>query len=137
MWKSKMLPNMYIEKNHFMTYNSIIPVHAGENDSLVRTELKTEGMNLSGYAHGGLLAAMADTAAGIAARGDGRDYVTQSLNINYISNIRSGQLCARGEVVHRGKTITVVRVRIENEAGKLLVEASANMFCTGILEKQD
>lgn len=82
-----MLLNEYKEKNHFMTYNGIEPIHAGENDSEVRVELKKEGMNLGGYAHGGLLATLTDCAAGMAARGDGRRYVTQSMNMNFISNV--------------------------------------------------
>lgn len=119
----------YKENNHFMTYNSIEPVYAGKDNSEVRAELKEEGTNLNGYAHGGLLATMADCVAGMAARGDGRRYVTQNMNINFISNIKTGQLCAKGEVVHRGKTVSLVRIRIMDDTGKLLVEAFANMFC--------
>ena len=119
----------YIEKNHFMTYNGITPAYAGENDGEVRAELKENGTNLSGYAHGGLLMTMADCAAGIAARGDGRRYVTQSMNVNFIYNVQSGELRAKAEVISRGKTVTVIRVRITNEEEKLLAEATANMFC--------
>lgn len=126
-----MILDEYKGKNYFMTYNGIEPVNVGKNDSEIRTELRKEGKNLGGYAHGGLLATMADCAAGMAARGDGRNYVTQNMNITYISNIQSGQIFARGAVIHRGKRISLVRVRILNETGKLLAEASVNMFCTG------
>lgn len=120
----------YKRRNSFMTYNGIEPVSVGKNHSEIQTELRKEGKNLSGYAHGGLLATMADCAAGMAVRGDGRNYVTQNMNITYISNIQSGQIFARGEVIHRGRRLSLVRIQILDGAGKLLAEASVNMFCT-------
>ena len=81
-----------------MTHNSIEVLTAENGYAEVCTVLSDDGRNLNGYAHGGLISALADCAAGIAAKTDGRDYVTQTMNISYISNIREGTLYARGAV---------------------------------------
>lgn len=119
----------YRQKNHFMTHNFIEPETADENGSRVSAELREELCNLYGFVHGGLLMTMADCAAGIAARGDGRNYVTQNMNVHFIGNVKEGRLTADAQVLHRGKTVTLVRVEIRSEDGKLLAEASVSMFC--------
>lgn len=123
--------DVYKEKNHFMTYNSIEPIFAGEDSSEVAVTLSEKGVNLSGYAHGGLLMTLADCAAGMAARGDGRNYVTQSVHMNFISNIKQGTIHAKGQVIHRGRTVTSVRVTITDERNVLMADATVNMFCIG------
>ena len=120
---------MYKQKNHFMTHNFIEPVKCKEDESELKVELQEAGKNMSGYAHGGLFMTLSDCAAGLAARSDGRRYVTQNLNINFISNITDGIICARGKVISRGRTIVVVKVEIRNEKNRLLADATASMFC--------
>ena len=112
-----------------MTHNSIEVLTAENGYAEVCTVLSDDGRNLNGYAHGGLISALADCAAGIAAKTDDRDYVTQTMNVSYISNIREGTLYARGAVVSSGKTIVVIRVTICNGTGRLIADASLNMFC--------
>ena len=119
----------YRKKNQFMTHNFIRPEMAEENSSRVYAEVREESRNPYGYVHGGLLMTMADCAAGMAARGDGRKYVTQNISIHFIANIKEGGLTADAQVIHRGRTVTLVRVEIKAETGKLLAEASVSMFC--------
>lgn len=121
--------DIYRNSHYFMTHNSIEILTAENGYAEVCTILSDDGRNLNGYAHGGLISALADCAAGIAAKTDGRDYVTQTMNVSYISNIREGTLYARGAVVSSGKTIVVVRVTICNGTGRLIADASLNMFC--------
>ena len=116
-------------RDHFMKHNSIELISAQNDASEVRVSLGENGHNRRGFAHGGLIMTLADCAAGLAARCDGRDYVTQSMNVNFISNIREGALIARGSVVHRGGTVVNVRVTVTDEGGTLLADAAANMFC--------
>ncbi len=121
--------DIYKATNHFMTYNSIEPVSADNDSSEVRVTLNENSVNLKGYAHGGLIMTLADCAAGLAARCDGRDYVTQNMNVNFISNIKKGTICARGTVIHRGRTVVSVRVAITDENDKLMADATASMYC--------
>ena len=68
-------------------------------------------------------------AAGMAARGDGRLYVTQSAHMNFIRNRKEGTLYARAKVVNRGRTVVIVRVEIVDEKDCLLAEGTMDMFC--------
>lgn len=120
---------IYKADNHFMTYNAIEPISAADDRSEVRTTLSENSLNLKGYVHGGLIMTLADCAAGLAARCDGRDYVTQTMNVNFISNVKEGTIYARGAVVSRGRTVVIVRVTIADENGRLMADATANMFC--------
>lgn len=118
-------------KKHFMTHNSIEPLSVDAESSRIETVLGENGRNLSGYAHGGLLMAMADCAAGLAAKADGRQYVTQNISMSFISNIKEGRIFADGKVLHRGRTVVVVRVTVSDENGRLMADATLNMFCVG------
>lgn len=92
--------------------------------------LVPESLNLMGYVHGGLLYSMADCLAGIVARADGRDYVTQSSHINFLRNVRRGIIHANAKVVKRGRLITVIRVEVTDQDGELLPDIIVDMICS-------
>lgn len=118
------------EKNEFMNHNHI-HLKDLEHDRVV-TELTVtkESLNPYGIAHGGALYTMGDCSAGIAARSDGRRYVTLSSSFNFL---RSGQLGdtiqAVGLVRHRGRTTCVVDVDVTDSQGRLLSNGSYTFFC--------
>ncbi|MBC8574837.1 PaaI family thioesterase [Yanshouia hominis] len=120
----------YVRKNPFMDYNHIRIVEISTDKSLVQMKVIHSGLNLNGAVHGGLLYTLADCVAGITARTDGRNYVTQSAHINFLRNVSEGVLSATGEIIKRGNSIAVVHVQIRNELGTLLSDASVDLFCT-------
>ncbi len=85
--------------------------------------------NPSGMIHGGVLFTLADTTAGIAARADGRMYVTQNAGIQFLAGQRGGTLRAEGTVIHRGRSTCLIRVDITGENGRLLATAELTFFC--------
>lgn len=87
-----------------------------------------EVCNNYGYAHGGFYMSLADVTAGLTAFTDGRRYVTQNASFQFLGNIRCGTAYAEGTVLHRGRTVTGVRVEITDENGKLLCEGMISMF---------
>ena len=93
-------------------------------------EVHPNGLNLMGQVHGGLIYSLADVVTGLTARADGREYVTQSAHINFIGNVSSGTVIARGLLIRRGRTITIVRGEVTDEKGKLLADVTVDMFCT-------
>ena len=97
----------------------------------IRLRVNPDSLNLGGQVHGGLLYALADVVTGITARADGRRYVTQSAHINFIRNVSEGVVTAKGEMIRRGKTISILRSVVTDEKGTLLAEATVDMFCTG------
>ena len=88
---------------------------------MVKVNLVAESMNLHGHVHGGLLYAMADCVAGIFARMDGRDYVTQSAHINFLHNVQSGTIFAKAEIIKRGKHMAYFHISITDQDDHLLV----------------
>ena len=118
----------YAEKNAFMAYNRIEIVSADENCAVVRVELRPESMNLHGAVHGGLLYGMADCVAGVVARANGEDYVTQSAHINFLRNVTQGTVYARADVVRRGRRIVVTHVSVTDGGGRLLADCAVDLI---------
>lgn len=121
----------YRHSNPFMDYNHIEAVDCGPDDSEVTLIIRPESRNAHGVVHGGMLFSMADCVAGLTARGDGRDYVTQSCHMNFMHNVSEGTLHAVGHAISRGGTVVIVRVEIRTDGGKLLAEGTVDMFCVG------
>lgn len=102
---------------------------AAEPDSVTNCmEIQPFHRNIHGILHGGYILLLADCAAGLTAYTDGRGYVTQSQNFNFIRSVASGKVYATGKVVHRGRTVVVVRVQVTDETGRLLGDGTFNMF---------
>lgn len=118
------------EKNEFMNYNHIHLKEAEHDRTVMELTVVKESLNPYGIAHGGVLYTMGDCAAGLAARSDGRRYVTLSSSFNFL---RSGQLGdtiqATGTIRHRGRTTCVAEVDITDSQGRLLASGSYTFFC--------
>ena len=118
----------YVKANPFMEYCHIgICSVEPDGRSEISVTLAPELLNLHGTIHGGLLYTLADCVAGISARSDGNDYITESAQINFLRSTKSGAVFAKGEIVKRGGHITVVRVTIFDCAGKLLSDSSVTL----------
>lgn len=122
-------PDEYLANNPFMQHNHMYITEIGTECSEVRMEVHPEGLNIMGQIHGGLLYSLADVVTGLTARADGRKYVTQSAHVNFIGNVSAGTIIAKGVLVRRGRSITIVRGIVTDENGKLLLETTVDMFC--------
>lgn len=92
--------------------------------------MRQESKNSRGVAHGGLLFSMGDTAAGHAARTDGRHYVTQTATIHFIRNVGVGHtIHADASIRHRGHATCLVDVRFTDETDRLLASGDYTFFC--------
>ena len=80
-------------------------------DALLRT---------SGMFHGGVIAAMADSAGGYAAttlHAADASFLTVELKINYLRPAKGDKLIARGRVIKGGATLTVVQSDLYTTTG--------------------
>ena len=85
-------------------------------DCTVRNDLQ----NSAGAAHGGVAAAMADAAVGIAIQrhfGGKRRITTVELKINYFRPVRNGRIFARSHLLRIGSTLCVGNVDLSDEHG--------------------
>ena len=123
----------YEKGNPFMSYNHIQICKVDPDCCVVKVNLVAESMNLHGHVHGGLLYAMADCVAGIFARMDGRDYVTQSAHINFLHNVQSGTIFAKAEIIKRGKHMAYFHISITDQDDHLLCDGISIVLIFPIL----
>ena len=86
--------------------------------------LDNEKRNISGVAHGGIVASLIDIAMGTAASGGNyrtrsRLVVTLEMKINYVAPAAGDELVATADVVHLGGRTSVVRCEVVNGKGKI------------------
>lgn len=117
----------YVKNNPFMAYNHIELIEAGTERSTVRLMLRPESRNLHGTVHGGLLYALCDCVAGVTARADGTDYVTQSGHISFLGNVDAGTVYATGTTLRRGRRALFVHVEVRSETGTLLADGTVEL----------
>jgi uncharacterized protein (TIGR00369 family) len=111
-------------------------VQPGEpGKATVLIEASTRHHNPMGRVHGGLLAALADAAMGIAFGRtllESEDFSTIEMKMNFIRPVREGLLTAEAQVTERGLRVGFVECRVTNAAGKLV----ATSTCTCMVISQ-
>lgn len=88
--------------------------------------LRPELLQYQGVAHGGVLAALADTAVAVALMteaGLAMNFTTVDLHMFYFAPARGATVHARARIVKPGRRINVGEVDIEDDAGKLLARS--------------
>lgn len=87
---------------------------------------KSRHKQIHGVVHGGILAALADTCAAIAAYTavpQGTEVVTVQLSINYLKAAPGGEITAEAKVLRAGRNFVVTECEIRNEDGSLAAKA--------------
>jgi len=99
-------------------------VHDGR--AIFRLDVRPKHKQIHGVVHGGILAALADTAAAIAAYTvipRGRELATLELKINYLEPVPGGRVKADARVLRAGRNFIVTECEIFNETGALAAKA--------------
>jgi len=102
--------------------------------AVVLLECSRHHHNPMGRVHGGLIAALADSAMGIAFGRcllPGEDFSTIDMQISFIRPMKTGLLRAEARVIERGLRIGFVRCEITNTRGKRVAVASCTCTLTG------
>jgi uncharacterized protein (TIGR00369 family) len=89
--------------------------------------------NLQGFAHGGVLATLADAAMGLSVRSalePGRRHVTIELGVHYLRAVRTGTVTATGRAVRIGREVAYAEAAITDERGTDLARASGTYSVT-------
>ncbi len=107
-------------------------VRAGR--AIFRLDVHPRHKQIHGVVHGGILAALADTAAAIAAYTlvpKGREIATVELNINYLEPVPGGRIKADARVLRAGRNFVVTECEIWNEDGSLAAKALLTFGAAG------
>ena len=99
-------------------------VQAGR--AIFRMDVRPRHKQIHGVVHGGILAALADTTAAIAAYTavpKGTEIATVELSINYLEPVPGGRIKADARVLRAGRNFIVTECEIFTEDGKLAAKA--------------
>jgi uncharacterized protein (TIGR00369 family) len=96
-------------------------------------ELEDHHVNVQGLAHGGVIATLLDSAAGLAVRTalePGRRHVTAHLDVQFLSAARIGRLLAKGRAVRIGSQIAFAEASAIDGAGRTIARATSTLVVT-------
>jgi uncharacterized protein (TIGR00369 family) len=102
-----------------------------DGTSELRLKLQAHHLNPGGIAHGGVVAAILDVAAGLAHRsklGPDATHVTVQLHINYMKAVGTGVVIARGVSLQTGRRVGHSEATLYDEDDQVLARASATFL---------
>ncbi len=103
----------------------------GERHAVMEVTVGDIHRNYSGGAHGGLLATLADTVSFFPRPllPSGRACTTTNLNITYVRPAALGDtLTARSELIHLGRRMASITIKIVNQDQKLVAHGTATLM---------
>ncbi len=125
----------YNRKDTFAVQQGIKLVNLSSGYAKAQIDCNTLHKNLHGCIHGGLLFTLCDIAAGCSLSTDGRNWVTQSSNIQYLRSGECGILTASAKVIKSGRRVGVCSVDVTNSSGELLCIGTFTMMNLDINKK--
>jgi uncharacterized protein (TIGR00369 family) len=99
-------------------------VHSGR--AIFRLDVRPSHKQIHNVVHGGIIAALADTTAAIAAYTAvprGVELATLELKINYLEPVSGGTIKADARVLRAGRNFIVTECEIFNDSGSLTAKA--------------
>ena len=106
-------------------------VKASRGRVLLRFKVDARHLQVHGVVHGGVLAALTDTAGGLAsymACPIGTRVATVEMKINYLEGVERGSITADARVVRIGRHLSVVDCDVTDSSGRLVAKALMTFF---------
>ena len=106
-------------------------VSVGDGQAEVAIDLQEQHFNPQGIVHGGMIAAIADTAIGLALRSmlkPGFTHRTAQLNVHFVSKGEGTRIVGKGRSVHLGQRMGYGEAEVVDATGRLLARASATFI---------
>ena len=104
--------------------------------AVLRMRVASKHKQVHGVVHGGILAAMADTAGGLATYmvvPRGTRVATVEMKINFLEPVDQGIVIAEARVLRKGRNFAVVDCEVHDAAGRLAAKALMT-FAIGVGE---
>ena len=123
-----------LEGSPFHSWAGLSVIDAAPGVVEVALDAEPHHLNLQGALHGGMIATLADTAAGLAVRTElapGRSHVTASLTVHYLRPGGPGRIVGRGQVLRRGRSLAHATAEVLDAQGRLLATANATIALGG------
>jgi uncharacterized protein (TIGR00369 family) len=109
-------------------------VSVGRGRAVLKLVVEGKHRQLHGVVHGGILAALADTASAIAAYtvvAPGTAIATVELKINYLEAVPGGTVRAGAQVLRAGRNFVVVECELIDARGRLAAKALMTFGAAG------
>src|SRR5262245_40767577 len=122
-----------VEATPFYRWSGMRVEAVGAGSVVVALDLGEQHANLQGFAHGGVLATLADAAMGLSVRSalePGRRHVTIELGVHYLLAVRTGTVTATGRAVRIGREVAYAEASITDARGTDLARASGTYSVT-------
>ena len=106
----------------------------GEGRAVLRLDARSRHKQLNNVVHGGILAAMVDTASAIAAYTTvpaGVALATVELKINYLEGVAGGRIKAEARVLRTGRNFVVTECEVFDPKGTLAAKALLTFGAAG------
>ena len=106
----------------------------GEGRAVLRLDARSHHKQLNNVVHGGILAAMVDTASAIAAYTTvpaGVALATVELKINYLEGVAGGRIKAEARVLRTGRNFVVTECEVFDRKGTLAAKALLTFGAAG------
>lgn len=119
------------ETNHFMIHNNIKAAMLTKDQARVTAAVTPVSLNAMESVHGGLMFIMAEIAAGLLTRNDGRRHVTVNSSFQFLKGTNQAEkLIAKAVVMNRGRKICVCRSSVmEPGRDMVLAEGEFTFYC--------
>ena len=120
-----------LSQTNTATQFGFVLADAGHGRVKMSMRVDERHLQVHGVVHGGILAALADTAGGLAtymACPRGTRVATIEMKINYLEAVEGGTVTAEAEVVRLGRHISVVDCDVRDEGGRLVGKALMTFF---------
>ena len=105
--------------------------------AVLRMRVRSRHKQVHGVVHGGILAALVDTAGGLASYmvvPRGTRIATVEMKINYLEPVDRGTVVAEARVIRRGRNFIVVDCDVHDGEGRLAAKALMT-FSIGAIER--
>jgi len=106
--------------------------------AVLSMRVQKKHLQVHGVVHGGILAVLADTAAGMAVYcsiSRGTRIATVEMKINYLETVDGGNLLAEAKVLRVGRNFAVAECDVRDSHGRLAAKALLT-FAVGVSEAQ-
>src|SRR5262245_10075287 len=122
-----------IEGSPFYRWSGMRVAAAEAGSVTLALDLEEHHGNLQGFAHGGVLATLADAAMGLSVRSalePGRRHVTIELGVHYLRAVRAGTVTATGRAVRVGRDVAYAEAVVADDRGTDVARASGTYSVT-------
>jgi acyl-CoA thioesterase len=118
-------------KQGFASYSGVRVTKIEPNYCEGELPITPDVCNYLGIVHGGCLATLADTVAGIAACSSGQGTVTVSYGFNFLRPAKGTLIKCVAEPEKIGRTVSVFRCSLTDDQGELVASGQFTFFMTG------